>query len=90
MLEFDSFMSDPYDNCCFVWASRPDGKRARFTISSEILVEVLGGGNPVHDRQNRDLCERARAKIEAACRHAYAARPTSVVELQPADFCHCQ
>ena len=85
MLHFDDhFASDSCKLSCLLWASGPKG-RVRFDVGTGVL-DFLGGGNPVHDWKNLELCIRERAKIELACRRAYATRPGSIVELQPADF----
>jgi hypothetical protein len=68
MLTFDDcFASDGFLNC-LLWADEPKFNRVRFNINSAILRDVLLGGNPVHDKQNLELCERHLSQIEAACR----------------------
>jgi hypothetical protein len=47
---------------------------------------VLHGGNAVHDDANVALCEKERTRIEAACRRAFANRPSARVKLEPSDF----
>ena len=44
---------------------------------------VLHGGNPVHHEENVvALCMKERPRIEAACRHAFASRPSERIDLQ--------
>jgi hypothetical protein len=71
---------------CILWADDPAMKRVRFDIGARILMDVLHGGNPVHHEANVALCKRERTRIEAACRRAFAARPSERIELQAADF----
>jgi hypothetical protein len=86
MLTFDDrFISDEAVGC-LLWADETSMKRVRFSIGSFVLVEVLHGGNPVHDADNVKLCERERSRIEAACREAFSERGGDRVELQPSDF----
>jgi hypothetical protein len=61
-------------------------RRVRFDIGPNILEDVLHGGNAVHDDANVALCERNRERIEAACRRAFANRPSTHVKLEPSDF----
>jgi hypothetical protein len=87
MLQFDDrFEPAPYDLACVLWATLPTEKRVRFEITSTILMDVLKFGNLVDDQKNVTQCEQARAKIEEACRTAYAKRPSKHVVLLPADF----
>ena len=71
---------------CFLWADEPTMKRVRFGIGSKVLQDVLHGGNPVHDDANKKLCENERSRIEAACRKAFASRPSESIDLEPDDF----
>jgi len=87
MLTFDeSFHSDNHELGCVLWASETVMERVRFDIGSLILQDVLHGGNPVHGRDNEKLCERERPRIEAACRRAFAIRPSRHIKLEPSDF----
>jgi hypothetical protein len=82
MLTFDvDFHSDDHELSCVLWADETVEGRVRFDIGSRILEDVLHGGNPVHA-----LCEQERPRIEAACRHAFAARPSGQIKLEPGDF----
>jgi hypothetical protein len=86
MLTFDlSFHSDGALGC-FLWADETVMRRVRLHIGPAILEDVLHGGNPVHDAANEALCERNRERIEAACRRAFAERPSERIDLQPTDF----
>lgn len=86
MLTFDvSFHSD-HARGCFLWADETVMGRVRFYIGSTILQDVLHGGNPVHDAANVALCDKERPRIEAACRRAFASRPSAFVDLRPTDF----
>jgi hypothetical protein len=86
MLTFDaSFHSDGVLGCV-LWADETVMGRVRFDIGPKILEDVLHGGNPVHDDANVALCERERPRIEAACRRAFASRPSERIDLQPSDF----
>ena len=86
MLAFeDSFHSNGLVSC-FICANEPRMGRVCFYIGPTILQDVLHGGNPVHDRANVALCEAARPRIEAACRRAFANRPSERIDLQPTDF----
>jgi hypothetical protein len=51
-----------------------------------ILEDVLHGGNSVHDDRNVELCDRERPRIEAACRRAFASRPSAYIALEAFDF----
>ena len=85
MLTFeDRVQSDGFG--CFLWADEPALKRVRFGLGTEILEDVLHAGNGVNDDANVAVCERERPRIEAACRRAFAARPSGRVELEPSDF----
>ena len=86
MLTFDqSFFPDGVLGCV-LWADETVMGRVRFDIGSRILQDMLHGGNPVHDDANVALCERERPRIEAACRSAFAIRPSRHIKLQPSDF----
>jgi hypothetical protein len=71
---------------CVLWADAPTLGRVRFSIGPSILIDVLGGTNPVIGSQAVGLCERERSRIEQACRHAFDERPTEHIELQTRDF----
>jgi len=87
MLTFDvSFHSDDLDLGCVLWAYETVMGRVRFDIGSLILQDVLNGGNPVHGPANVTLCKRDRPRIEAACRHAFAIRPSERIKLEASDF----
>jgi hypothetical protein len=87
MLTFDlSFHSDGV-LACVLWADETVmGARAFRHRPQLILEDVLHGGNAVHDDANMALCEKERARIEAACRRAFANRPSTRVKLEPSDF----
>jgi hypothetical protein len=86
MLTFDvSFHPDGVLGCV-LWADETVMKRVRFYIGPNILEDVLHGGNPVHDDANVALCKRERPRIEAACRRAFATRPSRQIKLEPSDF----
>jgi hypothetical protein len=86
MLTFDlSFHSDGVLGCV-LWADQTVMGRVRFDIGPNILEDVLHGGNAVHDDANVALCEKERTRIEAACRRAFANRPSTRVKLEPSDF----
>jgi hypothetical protein len=86
MLTFDpSFHSDGVLGCV-LWADETVMGRVRFDIGSRILEDVLHGGNAVHDDANLALCERERPRIEAACRRAFAIRPSEHIKLELSDF----
>ena len=86
MLTFDpSFHSDGVLGCV-LWADETVIGRVRFDIGSRILEAVLHGGNAVHDDANLALCERERPRTEAACRRAFAMRPSKHIGLEPSDF----
>jgi hypothetical protein len=85
MLKFDDdFVAAPL--ACILWADAPSAKRVRFLINRLILTDVLSGGNPVDDDANLALCRAERARIEAACTHAFASRPADHIELRRIDF----
>jgi hypothetical protein len=87
MLTFDpSFHSDDRALGCVLWAHETVMGRVRFDIGSLILQDMLHGRNPVHGPANVTLCERERPRIEAACRHAFAIRPSGQIKLEPSDF----
>jgi hypothetical protein len=86
MLTFDvSFHSDR-ELGCVLWGNETTMGRVRFYMGSTILQDVLQGGNPVHDAANVALCDKERPRIEAACRRAFASRPSAFVDLRPTDF----
>jgi hypothetical protein len=86
MLTFDDRFHSDGVLSCFLWADEPTMKRVRFNIGPKILEDVLPGGNPVHDDANVALCDRNRERIEAACRRAFANRPSERIDLQSNDF----
>lgn len=86
MLKFDDRFASDGILGCVLWADEPTMKRVRFGIGPEILEDVLHGGNVVHDDANLALCEKERPRVEAACRHAFASRPSKRIDLQPSDF----
>jgi hypothetical protein len=87
MLTFDlTFHSDDRELGCVLWADETVMGRVRFDIGPKILQDVLHGGNPVHGPANVALCERERLRIEAACRNAFAIRPSGQITLEPSDF----
>jgi hypothetical protein len=45
-----------------------------------------GDGARAFDDANVALCEKERTRIEAACRRAFANRPSTRVKLEPSDF----
>ena len=57
MLAFDDhFVADePFQVC--LWAEHQSRSRIRFEIGPDVLSEVLGGANPVHDDDNDDSYE---------------------------------
>jgi hypothetical protein len=84
MLTFDpSFHSD---GGCVLWADETLMGRVRFDIGANILEDVLHGGSAVREDANVALCEKERTRIEAACRQAFANRPSTHVKLEPTDF----
>ena len=71
---------------CFLWADEPTYGRVRFSIGSTIIVDVLGGENPVCNERNKVLVTRERQPIQEACRRAFASRPDKQIELEASDF----
>ena len=89
MLAFDaSFVSGGAEDVlgCLLWADEPKFGRVRFHIGSRILVDMLHGGNPVHNDDNVKLCETCRPRIEKACRRAFIREQSARVELSLVDF----
>jgi hypothetical protein len=87
VLTFDvEFHSDDDVLGCVLWADETVMGRVRFNIGRKILQDELKGENPVHGNLNVALCEKERARIEAACRDAFASRPSKCIDLQPSDF----
>jgi hypothetical protein len=84
MLTFDP--SFHRDGGCVLWADETLMGRVRFDIGANVLEDVLHGGSAVHDDANVALCEKERTRIEAACRQAFANRPSTHVKLEPNDF----
>ena len=87
MLIFDpQFGLGQYENSCVLWASIGASRRIQFSIPPAVLKDLLNGGNPVHDIENAQLCERERPRIEAACRNAFAGWPSTRITLRTSDF----
>jgi hypothetical protein len=88
MLQFDDrFIPErPEILVCLLKATLQSGERVQFEVTAAILMDVLKVGNPVDHLNNVAQCERARARIEEACRTAYAKRPSDKIALSPADF----
>jgi hypothetical protein len=86
MLTFDDSFHSDHRFGCLLRADEPKMKRVLFYIGPTILQDVLHGGNPVHDAANEELCKRNRGRIEAACRRAFAERPSERIDLTPTDF----
>jgi hypothetical protein len=85
-MNFEDFVADT-DNTVVLKASEPDLQGTiRFRISSTILVDHLGAGNPVHSDENVKSCEAQREKIEAACLSAFKRAQSAHVILTAADF----
>jgi hypothetical protein len=86
MLTFDDdFHSDPTG--CFLCAKTESGVRVRFNIGTMILQDELDQNGPaINDETNVALCVKERSQIEAACRRAFANRPSERIDLQPSDF----
>lgn len=70
----------------YLWANRGEPEAIRFEIGTDVLTDVLGGGNPVADGRNVETCERQRARIQAACIRAAGRATGGKVHLVPADF----
>jgi hypothetical protein len=90
MLKFDDhFVPDATEDGllgCVLWASEPKFGRVKFHLGQFILMDVLHGGNHVHQDENVKLCESWRLRIEKACRRAFARDPDARVEVRPIDF----
>ena len=86
MLTFDDdFHSDPTG--CFLCAKTEIGVRVQFNIGTMILQDELDQKGPaINDEMNVALCVKERSRIEAACRRAFASRPSERIDLQPSDF----
>jgi len=86
MLDFDVLFVSDKRLGCLVRADEPKYGRVQFLIGHLILIDVLGGGNPVDHKMNIELCEREQTRIRAACRQAFKERPNAVIGLQARDF----
>jgi hypothetical protein len=90
MLAFDdSFAADGIEEGslgCVLWASEPKFRRVRFHLGHQLLTDILAGENPVHHLKNAALCENSRARIEKACRRAFARDQCDRIELSFIDF----
>jgi hypothetical protein len=85
MLVFDDeFLLGDHRNCCTLWAREGKLKHVCFSIDTSILSNAPKEPHP--DFAELEFCERERAQIEAACRRAFANRPSREIELQPSDF----
>jgi hypothetical protein len=52
-----------------------------------ILQDELDQKGPaINDETNVTLCVKERSRIEAACRRAFASRPSARIDLRPSDF----
>jgi hypothetical protein len=69
-----------------LWAEHQSRSRIRFEIGPDVLSEVLGGANPVHDDENLALCQRERLRIVAACSNALRRSALNEIRLEPGDF----
>jgi hypothetical protein len=89
MLVFDDeFVLSGQRNCCTLWAKEPKLKRVCFSIDTNLLPNAPKGAHI--DLAELELCERERARIEAACRRAFANRASRCIDLQAADFARQQ
>jgi hypothetical protein len=71
---------------CTLWAREPEFKHINFGINLNILPNSNEEAQAVCDLAELALCERERSQIEAACRRAFANRPSKHIELEPNDF----
>ena len=86
MRTFDDRFASDGDLGCLIWADEPTYRRVRFSIGRDILIDVLGGRNPIVEDRNLALCQRERQRIEAACQRAFNERPSASIGLQARDF----
>lgn len=70
----------------YLWAEHRSRSRIRFEISRDVLTDVLGGANLVHDQENIALCQRERRRITAACNNALRRSARNEIRLEPGDF----
>ena len=87
MLVFqDKFMLGDQRNHCTLWAREPEFNHINFGINLNILPNAKEESQGVCDLSELALCERERSQIEAACRRAFANRPSKHIELEAHDF----
>jgi hypothetical protein len=86
LLAFDAHFVADDSHRVYLWAEHQSRSRIRFEIGPDVLSEVLGGANPVHDDENLALCRRERLRIVAACSNALRRSALNEIRLEPRDF----
>jgi hypothetical protein len=88
ILEADFHLGDERTgDGCFIWADATTGKRIRFDIPRNILLDVLGSTSAFANEQTLKLCERERTKVSLACQRAFRRSPqSSTIILTESDF----
>jgi hypothetical protein len=86
LLTFDTHFVPGESLQVYLWAEHQSRSRIRFEIGPDVLSDVLGGANPVHDAENVALCQRERLRITAACSNALRRSALNEIRLEPRDF----
>ena len=86
LLTFDTHFVPGEPLQVYLWAEHQSRSRIRFEIGPDVLSDVLGGANPVHDSENVALCQRERLRIAAACSNALRRSALNEIRLEPRDF----
>jgi hypothetical protein len=86
LLTFDTHFVPGESLQVYLWAEHQSRSRIRFEIAPDVLSDVLGGANPVHDSENVALCQRERLRITAACSNALRRSALNEIRLEPRDF----
>jgi hypothetical protein len=86
LLTFDTHFVPGEPLQVYLWAEHQSRSRIRFEIGPDVLSDVLGGANPVHDSENVALCQRERLRITAACSTALRRSALNEIRLEPRDF----
>jgi hypothetical protein len=68
-----------------LWATHPQFDRIEFTLTPDIVSEVIGV-SPVNKDVVVSACNGQRLEIETACQKAFSDRPGMDIELSTTDF----
>jgi hypothetical protein len=86
LLTFDADFEPGGSSQVYLWAEHQSRSKIRFEIGTDVLSDILGGANPVHDEANVALCRHERLSITAACSNALRRSALNEIRLVPGDF----